>query len=273
MSKYWDDVEKCASLLAFCTTRFDDDGIDLSFMFSNKEKNTKGYKSISKLVQGNRPPEHHTGSSQLNQKNNINAVLGKILREYQRKIRAYAPHPKKLVLFVLTDGDWLPHSDAREPLRDLAKAIEKHELPQNQVGVQFIRFGNSKHGSKRLSDLDDFLPTDIVDVEGWTHGNVWKMLLGSINKDFDWAETPNSMSERSESPIPVDSSAVLSRSQDPFNTTPSPLSHGYVSHPSLSPVTHNGSEVQSPTRGAAGHGPYQRASHASRPSYTAGGYF
>lgn len=189
MGRYWDDVENCASLLAFCTTRFDDDGIDLSFIFSAKQTNTKGHKSISKLVQGNRPPEHHAEQTQLNRKANINAVLDQILRDYKRRIRPHAPPLRKLVLFVLTDGDWLPHSDAIAPIQDLAKTIENNGLPHDQVGVQFIRFGDSEHGSTRLSELDDSLSPDVVDVEAWTNGNVWKMLLGSINKDFDPAET------------------------------------------------------------------------------------
>lgn len=144
MSSHWEDVEECAGLLAFCTTRYDNDGIDLSFMFSDKEKNTKGDESIIKQVQNNKPPDIRPGSSQKNQLGNINAVLGKILRDYQQKVvqhckgGPYAQELKKLVLFVLTDGLWLPHSDAREPLKDLADTLARYKLPRNQVGVQFI---------------------------------------------------------------------------------------------------------------------------------------
>lgn len=255
MSRHWKDVEECASLIAFCTARYDDDGIDVSFMFNNKEKNTKGDKTVLKLVQRSKPPEMRDGPNQTHQRGNINAVLLTILQDYKDKIvqhhsnRTYTPQLKKLVLFVLTDGDWLPLSDAREPLRDLAETVSRHKLPRNQVGVQFIRFGDSKDGKRRLLDLDEFLTSmDIVDAEGWTGGNVWKMLLGSINKDFDRAERPTS--DRSESPGTAGTSNSSQRNSNASNLPSSPLPRDQRGHHHSHSADQNGDIFHSPSNDA-----------------------
>jgi hypothetical protein len=168
MSAHWSNVEMCAGLLAFCVTRYDKDGVDLCFMFSEDKKNTGGDDSIMKMIRKNRPPDVSPGSTQSPQQANINSVLSNILGAYQTKLENYyqrgsrlpGKRPKKLkklVLFVFTDGLWLPHSDAERPLKDLVSTLNKYKCPQNQVGVQFIHFGNDQHGHQRLSKLDDFL--------------------------------------------------------------------------------------------------------------------
>lgn len=195
MAPYWDEVVECAGLLAFCTQRYDNNGIDLSFVFDDKKMNARKDKQITKLVQKKRPRKVPTGSTHEHQRANIHAVLGQVVDDYQQELGkqrsgAYPQETKKLVVFVLTNGLWSTHSDAKEPLTRLVQTLSAWKKPSNQVGVQFIRFGDDPDGRQRLEKLDDLtdLEMDLVDVEPWLDGNVWKMLLGSINKDFDFAE-------------------------------------------------------------------------------------
>jgi hypothetical protein len=168
MRAHWDAVEQCAGLLAFCTTPYDNNGIDLCFMISEDKKNAGNSDPITKRIRKNIPP---SADSKPAQRANINAVLGKVLGKYQDKLRATFGGPKrhshnslisprqrlkKLILFVLTDGLWGQHSDAKRPISDLVRAIvESGRLP-NQVGIQFIRFGDDESGKRRLTELDDF---------------------------------------------------------------------------------------------------------------------
>jgi len=259
MIEHWDDVAECAGLLAFCTSRYDDDGLDLSFTFSSREKkNTKGDEPITKQVQKKKPKPPRSANSQKNNRANIEAALDKIFGEYQKEVharraRAVPENLKGMVLFVLTDGLWWPNSDAKIPLASLVRTMSTptYNLPRNQVGIQFIRFGESEEGMLRLDELDDFFSFDVVDVEEWKRGNVWKMLLGSINRDFDWSDTA-ALSQRSFSPV-ARPSATHSRQGSEHTLdrqTPRPADQHYDHR-------HSGSHVRtqdhlaSPIRGEA----------------------
>lgn len=162
MRKHWDNVEQCASLLAFCTTPYDKNGIDLRFMISGTKHNSNDYNSITRKVGRAQPPIVDSKFAQIA---NINNVLGGVLEKYQEKVEgrrrrsiiSSAPRLKKLILFVLTDGLWGPHSDAEEPIKNLVERIRLCGLPGNQIGVQFIKFGDDPDGAERLQKLDDFL--------------------------------------------------------------------------------------------------------------------
>src|SRR3954468_24893223 len=97
------------------------------------------------------------------------------------------------------------------PIEAMIEKQRQLGLPKEQVGIQFIRFGNDQAGIERLQYLDSGLrkkygkrwyvqglpslhdsnfsidtalgSRDIVDTEPFENGNVWKMLLGAV---FDW---------------------------------------------------------------------------------------
>jgi hypothetical protein len=162
MQEHWDNVEQCVSLLAFCTTPYDKNGIDLRFMISGTKHNSSDYDSITRKVREARPP---VVDSKLRQVANINNILGGILGKYRGKVESRrrgsifsSPQRlKKLILFVLTDGLWGAHSDAKAPIESLVNMIARCGLPDNQIGIQFIKFGNDPVGAERLQKLDDFL--------------------------------------------------------------------------------------------------------------------
>ena len=82
--------------------------------------------------------------------------------------------------------------DAERAILRAVKTLEDLGADNKKVGIQLIRFGNDAVGIQRLEYLDaglkrkhqDNLNRDICDTES-ANGNVWKMLLGSIDPYWD----------------------------------------------------------------------------------------
>ena len=68
--------------------------------------------------------------------------------------------PRKLSLYIFTDGSCLEHNDLQPIISGLVKQL-KMSFPDDQVGIQFIRFGNHKIGLERLKYLDEGLKKEI----------------------------------------------------------------------------------------------------------------
>jgi len=60
-----------------------------------------------------------------------------------------------MCVFVLTDGMWWEETKADQTIRDLVVTLEDFGMPVDQVGIQFVRFGNEEKGAQRLRHLDD----------------------------------------------------------------------------------------------------------------------
>jgi hypothetical protein len=129
--------------------------------------------------------------------------LGKILEPYRAELpkaleptrhkhflRHWSSKGRSICIYVFTDGVWQgglrPLGGVDEPIRIFVDRLKELGLLDTQVGIQFIRFGNDKRGMERLRKLDSDLDLqmDIVDTTPWD-GNVWKMLLGAIDRDWD----------------------------------------------------------------------------------------
>jgi hypothetical protein len=161
MRAHWKEVEECADLIAFCTTPYDHDGIELRYTKSEDKKRTKDPKKITENIQANKPRQS-TGPP-LSRRSNMNAALVKVLSKYQDQVKDEYGSGKQrkgklkpLVLLVLTDGLW-DGCDAKEPISDLVNMLQTCDRPGNLVGVQFIQFGNEREGYERLAELDDFM--------------------------------------------------------------------------------------------------------------------
>ena len=100
--------------------------------------------------------------------------FGQIIEKYQnrlgkRNIKSKVFHwnttpargPRKLSLYVLTDGIWQSKTDLRQVIRTLVEHLIEHKLTNKQVGIQFIQFGNNERGRKRLEELDLGLKLDL----------------------------------------------------------------------------------------------------------------
>ncbi|CZR62093.1 uncharacterized protein PAC_11990 [Phialocephala subalpina] len=192
MKPYWPELVALVGGLAYVVKNCDPDGIELSYTISPKPVQSKDSSKLVASLNATTPLG----------KSNVGNALNRILTKYEEKLgrlhgSGIASHARvnvrPLSLYILTDGVWQHKCDAATPIRTLVKTLRGFNMGKGQVGIQFIRFGNDPTGVQRLVDLDDNLKIkglsedeqlDIVDAEP-SNGNVWKMLLGSINASFD----------------------------------------------------------------------------------------
>jgi hypothetical protein len=208
MNKHWEDVKSLLYVLAYLVKELDDDGLNMSFTISSQEKK---FNHASKAV-AYLDAMYPKGFA------NINMRLSKLLMRYVNDLehpprnrlglRTRQGSVKPLSLYIFTDGIWQPGCDGVPPIEALIEKLTALQLPKEQVGIQFIRFGNSEEGIKRLEYLDSglrkkfgkqrfegtsgsnslkgcfaddlFMFRDHVDTEPFLKGNLWKMLLGAI---------------------------------------------------------------------------------------------
>ncbi|KAM3071948.1 hypothetical protein ACMFMG_008416 [Clarireedia jacksonii] len=193
MLEYWDKVTDIFSILAYIVKESDPDGVDLYFTMSSpgEHHNHRKTSRLEKVVRNRKPRG----------KSDIRVMLDSILNDYTGKLgnqkarrtglARFAPLEKDLRplnLYVLTDGVWQERCDAIPPIRRLVDRLVELSLDERQIGIQFISFGNDPTGLDRLGFLDSGLNLglDIVDTTPST-GNIWKMVLGAIDKNYDEA--------------------------------------------------------------------------------------
>ena len=215
MRKHWDNVIELFSVFAWHAKSLDSDGFEMFFTLSprgGKFKNTTRAMTILKSIPQSIP-------------SNIDLSLNKILRKYQGDLERQKERKNKnsfwpretevkpLSLYVFTDGAW-EGCDAVAPVEAMIEKQKELKLPREQIGIQFIRFGDDPRGIDRLQYLDSGLRekygkeryvstplsisplmfhaqcnnpvprfSDIVDHEPFIGGNVLKMFLGPV---FNW---------------------------------------------------------------------------------------
>ncbi|OCL06940.1 hypothetical protein AOQ84DRAFT_67856, partial [Glonium stellatum] len=209
MRNHWDDVISLIDVLAYIVKSTDDDGVDLYFTICKAlRRDEKKTKDLIQFAKDHRPDPQKPRSERLT---NMDHSLASILHQYRERLEkdyqrvrseesswfSRVPRPvRKLNLYVLTDGLWQPESNGVKPIKALISTLESLKSQDDQVGIQFIQFGDEEEGTKCLSYLDNGLvknenfEMDIVDTEPFTGGNVWKMLLGAINPWFDGSDLP-----------------------------------------------------------------------------------
>lgn len=192
MFPYWKDLSSLYENLIYMVKKkkLDPNGSELRFIISDLRKEAKHTTGQVEMVK-NREYQRLRGESNFAQR------LDSIFTEYQQKLTKKSL-TRPISIYVLTDGVW---QGGRQEIRvgnaieRMVKFLEKGNYPDNMVGVQFIRFGDDPEGVERLRWLDEALPKerglkrDICDTTA-AHGNVWKMMLGSIN-DY-WDDDPES---------------------------------------------------------------------------------
>jgi hypothetical protein len=157
MKQHWKDVKSLLYVLAYLVKKLDGDELDMSFTISSQE--TK-FKDASKAVA-------YLDAMRPNGLANINVRLSNLLRKYVNDLEDPPRHwfrlhtrqgsIKPLSLYIFTDGIWQPGHDGVPPIEALIEKLTALRLPKEQVGIQFIRFGDSEEGIKRLEYLDSGL--------------------------------------------------------------------------------------------------------------------
>jgi hypothetical protein len=149
MNPYWNQVRDTLNALGYLVKRSDLDGINLYFTNSPEEGHSKDRKNLIKVFNGVKP----VGQCNMKECNMKVKKEGKgfFLRKKGKKKWG-------LSVYVLTDGVWEDGQGelcgVYEPIATILNRLNKKDLTENHVGIQFIRFGNSEIGAKRLARLD-----------------------------------------------------------------------------------------------------------------------
>ena len=159
MQPWWKEVLELVHLLAYITKGCDPDGVELFFLSSLKQQM---FKSATKLYRTVR--EHPARAS-----TSLYECFENDLRNYARKIeQAYQQSqkasifartrqlPRKRSIYVLTDGILESGEDAQgqDGIKFLINKLTEASLPRDQIGIQFISFGNDAQGLARLRKLE-----------------------------------------------------------------------------------------------------------------------
>ena len=211
MKQQWDNVIDLFSVFAWHTKRLDSNGLEMYFTVSPREET---FKDTTSAVKRLKDMSHRVPST-------IDLSLDQILRKYQADLERQKERKRKngflsrhkdvkpLSLYVFTDGAW-EGCDAVAPVRAMIEKQKELKLPREQIGIQFIRFGDDPRGIEKLKYLDSGLRkkytkkqyvsmspitsrvlytnfvlvlSDIVDSEPFIGGNVLKMFLAPV---FAW---------------------------------------------------------------------------------------
>ncbi|KAL9129565.1 MAG: hypothetical protein Q9217_002021 [Psora testacea] len=156
MAKYRSHVREVFELLSYLVKGSDPDGLDLYFSTSLEKLKPKTNADMLKELDKRPPAEGFDMRFRFNAI--IEAYQNKLddkhlFRALFRKSRG----PRKLSLYVLTDGVWQPKCDLKTTIRTLVSHLEDHKLTHQQIGIQFIQFGNDQTGTSRLKELDSEL--------------------------------------------------------------------------------------------------------------------
>ena len=190
MKAHQEDVRSVVEVLAYILKRFDPDGITVYSTSESARIVTKKTKDILKFMNSTRTVERS------NMEHSLGNIISDYLHSFDRlKLKVFSrwavrkSFPQALSIYVFTDGMWQPKNDPYDPIASLSRRLQSENLPRSQVGIQFIRFGQSIEGIKRLQKLDSSLstraqPLDIIDTEPHD-GNMLKILLGATNHWFD----------------------------------------------------------------------------------------
>lgn len=199
MLEHWHEATFVLEMLYTKCTELDEDGIDLRFTGGNeKVLNAKGKDGFTRIrtmmleSSGSKPTEAwHT---------NMAIPLKKLLDDWLDEYRKRRGKQKSLTIIVLTDGKWLGNRLQPEAVDQAIIQFDKDfrggragSIPDRSVSIQFVSFGNDPDALHRLNRLDNDLThkgsADIVDTEP-SHGDIYKMILGSIDETMDAINDP-----------------------------------------------------------------------------------
>ncbi|KAJ9603081.1 hypothetical protein H2200_012376 [Cladophialophora chaetospira] len=188
MHPHWEELINLYSPLIYMVKKkkLDPNGSELRFIMSDESKEAE---NTSPLVSMVRERGYH-----LSGQSNLAHRLEYIFVQYRKKLQRSPSTTRPISLYIFTDGKWQPGNhqlaEVGSAIKRLVDFLEVNGFQQRMAGIQFIQFGNDPVGTERLQWLDEVLPSDrglardICDTTP-ANGNVWKMLLGSINSYWD----------------------------------------------------------------------------------------
>ena len=187
MRRHWPELNSLFADLIYMVKKkkLDPNGSELRFIMSDDRKEARDTTELILMVNQMR--------MRLKGQTNFAKRLDEIFEAYKEKLGKRGK-AKPISLYVLTDGVWQPGNGqlnmVASSIKRMVTRLESLGAMSKMVGIQFIRFGNDPIGIQRLRWLDSqlkkdwLLARDICDTTS-SSGNVWKMMLGSINDYWD----------------------------------------------------------------------------------------
>lgn len=165
MKQYWREREgviNLAKALAYVVKESDKNGMELFFTCSDDK-----YKVYNSTTM-----EARLSGRLCHSRSNMAVVLGRILENYRTSLKKNSEDKgpvkffqklKPLNIYVFTDAEWQPYCDVdvAKKISLLATTMKDLKYPREQVGIQFIRFGNDRDCSEKLRCLDEGIDMEI----------------------------------------------------------------------------------------------------------------
>ena len=157
MGNYRKEVRDVLELLSAMVQGFDPDGLDIYFSTSSEKLKARTNQQALKFFDDHAPygfPDFRERFSTIIER--FQSQLGK------RNMFSLMRHPnstpkigpRRLSLYVLTDGIWQPKTTLVREIKTLVARLLESKLPDKYIGIQFIRFGHDEGGKRRLQTLD-----------------------------------------------------------------------------------------------------------------------
>ncbi|KAF2115661.1 hypothetical protein BDV96DRAFT_645853 [Lophiotrema nucula] len=207
MTDHWQDVISTFKAIGYIAKAADPDKMEAFFTNSHTTKRSKDREDFVQMLTSATPggtcSMHSSISKILTTWWNENKWCFETEPEKKRRSLSsmFSTRNKKegLNLYVFTNGVWQPKPEplcgVDEVIKGIVDKMIASESLTERIGIQFISFGNNPTGIRRLKMLDSGLrqlgiEKDIVDTEP-SSGNIWKMLLGSIDPWWDDDDPPD----------------------------------------------------------------------------------
>lgn len=150
-SRHWADIRGVFEALSFIVEDDDPDGVEVHFTTVPEAK------KISKLSSD---LATHARTVQPRGDTNLEDNLKAILTEYENKLYLRSvgklPSPvRPLSIYILTDGKWEGGGNPEVPMLGLAQSLKDYNLTRQQIGIEFITFGDDQGALLYMQNLDD----------------------------------------------------------------------------------------------------------------------
>jgi tetratricopeptide (TPR) repeat protein len=171
MRKHWDEAQKLIPTLAYIAKQVDVDGIEVYFTNSQAKKIRKSATDLERLIIETVPHGDE----------DVGSVLQSVLHEFESGLKSESltlTRPKSSrggrgAIYIFTDAHLLRKDDIGSTIEQFAETCKQFGVKRQQVGIQFISFGNDPESLAKLRHIDNNLGLviDIVDHQPVT-GNV-----------------------------------------------------------------------------------------------------
>ena len=160
MAKHRPLMTNWLQVLGYTAQNADPDSLDVYCTGNFTKSKAKTYSDLLKLF------EHSSFVEDPHP--NVPKILARLFEDYQNKLgkrHLFRPlfglmpkrGPRKMSIYVLTDGDWGLQNDLKTQIRSLVDGLWKYHMVDKQIGIQLLRFGNDVGGIKNLEELDSGL--------------------------------------------------------------------------------------------------------------------